>query len=267
MKWLIKGYINIAITGEQGCGKTTWLKALVRFIPEDLTIRVQELAFETNLRYTYPSRNVIAFQETDSVSSQDGLDVQKKTNGCVNILGEVATAEAASWVVQTSMVASLFSLFTHHAKTTPDLVLALRNNLMDAHAGSGFSNEKAAEELVAKVININCHQKKLGNHRFTEMIDEIVPIRDRRYPSERNSSLDDQTKMLKDTVEYTHRVTDRANFEVRTLVRFDAQRGRYMMCSLPTQETMDRIRGNLNRNEREMFEHDMEMLGSYIGKR
>ena len=58
------------------------------------------------------------------------MDVQKKTDGSVNIIGEVATDPVASWMIQAAQVASKFTLFTHHAKTFPDLVTALRNSML-----------------------------------------------------------------------------------------------------------------------------------------
>ena len=45
---------------------------------------------------------------------------KKKTDGSVNIIGEVATDPVASWMIQAAQVASKFTLFTHHAKTFPN---------------------------------------------------------------------------------------------------------------------------------------------------
>ena len=257
MKWFIKGYRNIAVTGSQGTGKSTTLKSLIRFIPSDLNLRIQELAFELNLRYTYPDRNIVTFQETDSISAQDGLNLQKKTNGSVNIIGEVATAEAASWIIQTAMVASLFSMFTHHAKTAHDLVIAIRNNLLET---GGYSNEKAAEEMVATVINIDMHMEKLKGHRFCSRITEIIPIRDRRYPSQLDDKLDDKAALIKDSMEYEHRITDRELFKTVNLCEW--HNGRYVMVNMPTEETMIDMRSKMTAQEEEYFIKDMEWLRS-----
>ncbi len=270
MKWFIKGYRTIAITGEQGCGKSTTLKSLVSFIPEFINLRIQEAAFELNLRYTYPDRNIETFQETESISAQEGLDLQKKTNGGANIVGEVATAEAANWIIQTAMVASLFTIFTHHAKTAYDLIIALRNNLLQA---GGYSNEKAAEEMVSKVINIDFHMAKMKRHRYCERITEIIPIRDRRYPSEKpeNADLSVREKLDIDTVEYQKRITDRQVFETVNLVEWvpndtdtDDITGRYIMRRMPSNEMMMEIRSKLSTKEEQLFLQDMETLRSLI---
>jgi len=269
MKWFIKGYRTIAITGSQGTGKSTTLKSLIRFIPEDLNLRIQELAFELNLRYTYPDRNIVTFQETESITAQEGLNLQKKTNGSVNIIGEVATAEAASWVVQTAMVASLYTLFTHHAKTAYDLVIAIRNNLLET---GGYSNEKAAEEMVAKVLNIDFHMEKMKGHRFCSRITEIIPIRDRRYPSEKNDNTGKTPAEIleADTIEYQKRVTDRQVFETVNIMEWvpneegAASKGRYVMRRMPSDEMMLAIRANLSVEEEKQFLKDMELLASKI---
>ncbi|MCX7772102.1 MAG: pilus assembly protein CpaF [Clostridia bacterium] len=100
MRWLIKGCRVTAITGFQGTGKTTLLMSIIKFINHTFTLRIQEMAFELHLRKLYPKRNIVSFRETATVSGQEGLDLQKKTDGTVNIMGEVATAPVASWMIQ-----------------------------------------------------------------------------------------------------------------------------------------------------------------------
>ena len=86
LKFLVKGARIISLTGEQGCGKTTMLMGMIENIYETMNIRVQETAFELHLRKIYPTRNILSFRETDTISGQMGLDVQKKTDGSVNII-------------------------------------------------------------------------------------------------------------------------------------------------------------------------------------
>lgn len=173
LELMIQGEQIIGITGEQGSGKTTLLKSLIRFIHPSYTLRVQELVFELHLREIYPERNIVSFRETAEISGREGLDLQKKTDGTVNIIGEVASAPVASWLVMISQVASKFTLFTHHAKTTENLVLSLRNDLMITGA---FHNEEAALEQVKASIRFDVHMTKdMKGHRFIERICEIVP--------------------------------------------------------------------------------------------
>lgn len=157
MKWLIKGCQVTAITGEQGSGKTTLLMSLIQYIHPSYNLRIQELSFELHLRKIYPKRNIVTFRETDTISGRESLDFQKKSDGTVSILGEVATNEVCCWLISMSQVASLFTLFTHHAKTTRNLIIAMRNALL---MEGGFKNEKVAEEQVVEAINFDIHMKK-----------------------------------------------------------------------------------------------------------
>ena len=173
LRYLVKGGRIMAITGSQGSGKTTLLMALIKHIYGTLTLRIQEMAFELHLRKVYPMRNILTFRETEFVSGQAGLDLQKKTDGAVNILGEVATDEVAALMLQTAQVASLFTLFTHHAKTTADLVLSLRNSLLKCNI---FRDEAVAEEQVTEVVQFDIHLgKDYNGNRYVERITEIIP--------------------------------------------------------------------------------------------
>ena len=86
LKYLVKGARIISLTGEQGCGKTTMLMAMIEDIYETMNLRITETAFELHLRKIYPTRNILSMRETETISGQDCLDVQKKTDGSVNII-------------------------------------------------------------------------------------------------------------------------------------------------------------------------------------
>ncbi|MFL0374947.1 ATPase, T2SS/T4P/T4SS family [Paenibacillus amylolyticus] len=173
LQFLMKGSRITAVTGAQGSGKTTLLMAMVKHIYASYTLRVQEMAFELQLRRIYSRRNILSFRETEHISGQQGLDLQKKTDGTVNILGEVASDEVAAWMIQMSQVASLFTLFTHHAKTFRDLVFSLRNSLLKTGM---FQHEHIAEEQVVSVINFDVHMKKdAEGRRYIERITECLP--------------------------------------------------------------------------------------------
>lgn len=174
IEFLAKGNCITSITGAQASGKTTLLMAMIGKIYPFHTIRVQELAFELNLRRLYPKRNILSFRETNKISGQMGLDLQKKTDGSVQIIGEIATDDVASWMIQTAQVASAFTIFTHHAKTVKDLVLSLRNSLLKCDI---FSNESIAEEQVINVLNFDIHlNKDYDGRRYIERITEIIPL-------------------------------------------------------------------------------------------
>lgn len=173
LSWLMKGCQITGITGMQGCGKTTLLMALVEEIPIEYTIRVLELAFELHLRERYSTRNIITFRETTSVSGFDGLEVQKKTDGSVTVIGEIANARVAAWMIESGQSGSLFTLFTHHARSTKALVYSLRNSLLRE---AKFQSENIALSQVLEVVrfDVHLHMSREG-HRYIERISEIVP--------------------------------------------------------------------------------------------
>lgn len=226
IKYLAKGGRISAITGSQGSGKTTLLMAMVGEIYSQLTIRVQEMSSELHLRRLYPNRNILSFKETNSISGQEGLDLQKKTDGSVNILGEVASDEVAAWMIQMAQVASLFTIFTHHAKKSEDLVLSLRNSLLKEDV---FRNEKVAEEQVVDVLDFDIHLRKDYNgKRYIERITEIKALDrgltlDRSYRDrEGGEKIEGFMDTLCDFFDY---ISAGKRFLTRDIIRF--QNGRY----------------------------------------
>ena len=79
-------------------------------------------------------------------------------------------------MIQAAQVASKFTLFTHHAKTFPDLVTALRNSMLRTGV---FTNEKVAEEQVVQVLNFDIHLvKDFRGRRYIQRVTECIPIQD-----------------------------------------------------------------------------------------
>ena len=214
LRFLVKGARVTSLAGEQGCGKTTMLMAMIDSIYDSYNIRVQETAFELHLRKIYPTRNILTFRETETISGQEGLDVQKKTDGSVNILGEVATHPVAAWMIQMAQVASKFTLFTHHAKTFKDLVTALRNSLL---AIGMFNDEKVAEMQVVGVLNFDIHLKKdFNGRRFIERVTECVPIDNKNeysFAHREMATMEEKMDILIDNAtRYFAKITDKEVF-------------------------------------------------------
>lgn len=262
IKYLAKGGMITAITGQQGSGKTTLLMAMIRHIYASLTLRIQEMAFELNLRTLYPHRNILTFKETENISGQQGLDIQKKTDGSVNILGEVATDPVAAWMIQMAQVASLFTLFTHHAKTTSDLIYSLRNSLLKCEM---FNNEKIAEQQVVSVLDFDIHlSRDYRGKRYIERITEIVATPELPYPQD---YLDKDTIDLKaasfmeTSTEYFRRVTDRKTFETRNIIEY--RNGCYVAANPISEERVQKMKQAMTETDAEAFEAFLEM---YFGR-
>ncbi len=265
LDYLMKGAQVTAVTGEQGSGKTTLLMAMVKSIYGTFNLRIQELAFELHLRRLYPERNTLAFRETEKIGGQEGLDLQKKTDGTVNILGEVATDPVAAWAVQMSQVASKFTVFSHHAKTLKDLIWSLRNSLLKTGT---FQNERIAEEQVASVIAFDVHlEKQRDGTRYIERVTECVTIEaDQEVFAELVRRLDaeqDETSVLKiwarANLDYYRRLTGRS-FEARNIIEF--RDGAYVPVHRPTPGTIERMTVNMSREDAAEFS---DFLDRYWG--
>ena len=258
LKYLVKGARIISITGEQGCGKTTMLMGMIENIYETMNIRVQETAFELHLRKIYPTRNILTFRETDTISGQEGLDVQKKTDGSVNIIGEVATDPVASWMIQAAQVASKFTLFTHHAKTFPNLVTALRNSMLRTGV---FKNEKTAEEQVVQVLNFDIHLKKdFKGKRYVERITECIPIEDKNeytFDHRKENTLEGKfDKFFDNATHYFEKVTDRQLYTYRNILEYVD--GEYVITNPITDENLRGMRENMDSSDLDQFDSFVE---------
>ena len=258
LKYLVKGARITAITGEQGSGKTTLLMGMIENIYETMNIRVQETAFELHLRKIYPTRNILTFRETDTISGQEGLDVQKKTDGSVNIIGEVATDPVASWMIQAAQVASKFTLFTHHAKTFPNLVTALRNSMLRTGV---FTDEKTAEEQVVQVLNFDIHQiKDFRGKRYIERITECIPIESKseyNFDHRKEKTLEGKfDKFFDNATRFFEKSTDKQLYTYRNIMEYID--GEYVITNPISDQNLRDMRNNMDAADVEQFDKFVE---------
>lgn len=243
LKWSIKGCTNIVFTGEGGSGKTTLLKSVIKNIPRSLTLRIQEQIFELHLERLFKKKNITTFKETPSVTGQEGVTLNRRTDGAVNILGEIIKYGVASWFIQMSQAGSKFTMCTHHAVTTKKLVEWMKDALLKEGGYSGSSVKDATKEVV-DTIDFDVHMVKDSEtgHRYIERINEIVPCEDEPYPEK----LHDQFKT------FFERMTNPVIYEVREIVRFENDS--YILVNKPSNETLEKIKSNLNKKEKIEFE-------------
>lgn len=215
---LMRGQTTCAVTGRQGSGKTTLMSSIIRFIDPRYTIRVLEMAPELYLRELYPTRNILSVQETTTVTAAELQDALKKSDAAVSIVGEVATDIIAARMIQMGQVASIFTVFSHHANTPKDLVFALRNSLVNA---GGFSNMSTAERQVIDVVKVDIHLDYTPDgKRYIERVSEIIPLPEGvPYPELDKSDLEFSKASL--DREYYERSTDRVSFTTHDILRYD----------------------------------------------
>ena len=234
------------------------LMAMIENIYETMNLRITETAFELHLRKIYPTRNILSMRETETISGQDCLDVQKKTDGSVNIIGEVATDPVASWMIQSAQVASKFTLFTHHAKTFPDLVTALRNSMLRAGV---FKDEKTAEEQVVQVLNFDIHLvKDFRGRRYIERITECIPVEDKNeytFDHRKEKTLEGKfDKFFDNATHYFTKSTDKKLYVYRNVL--ENVDGEYVMTNPITDKNIKEMRNNMDESDIEGFDKFVE---------
>jgi len=237
LKWMVKGCLSIAITGEMGSGKTTLLKLLIQFIEEHYPIRVYEQVYELNLNKAYPNRNILSLRDSPEVSGQNILNVMKKTDGTVLILGEVASHEAANYFVEISQISKM-TLCSHHAETTEDLISYFKISQLRE---GGFHKEDLAEYQAANAINIDIHMENKNGHRYISRITEIIPYYKKDMPG----------GLVEATQEYYKRRTSPVTFETRDILSFID--GKYVILQGFSEKIQRHILYNLPDSERQEF--------------
>jgi Type IV secretory pathway, VirB11 components, and related ATPases involved in archaeal flagella biosynthesis len=253
VKFLIMGEENIALTGEQRTGKTTFMMSIIQFIKSSYTIRIVEKESELNLRNVYPERDILSFKDIETFKGQEELNIIKKTDGSVNLIGEVADYEQAAWAIQTGETGSNQVMFTGHMKTPELLIDYFRTAMLSTTPGS---TSKIEEALCARVLNINIHlSKTISGHRFVERVTMIVPRVLEEYPKD----LQDAQR------EYFIRQTDRPTFEAVDLLRWVD--GEYIFVGEFTPEVAERIAFKLSEKERYEFKLLCERMGEEVRDR
>ena len=249
IEYLMRGQITCGVTGRQGSGKTTLMSSIIRYIDPRYTIRVLEMAPELYLRELYPTRNILSIQETTTVTAAEGQDALKKSDAAVSIVGEVATDIIAARMIQMGQVASIYTIFSHHANTAKDLVFALRNSLVNA---GGFSNMQTAEKQVVDVVHCDIHlDYTTDGKRYVERISEIVPLEEGiPYPE---LDENDPLSMSRVTREYYTRSTDRIGFYTHDILRYDVSTHTYYTVDRFSKPIEDKIINNLEGELKEQF--------------
>lgn len=175
IKWFMVGRVTCAFTGRQGTGKTTAMIAAIAYIDARLTVRILEMAPEMYLRERYPDRNIYSVSETQHVTAAELQDALKKSDAAVSIVGEVATDAIAARMIQMGQVASLFTIFSHHANRSKDLINAITNSIVATNGGGATA--ATVQPQVIDVIKIDVHMDfDVTGYRYFERITEIIPV-------------------------------------------------------------------------------------------
>lgn len=161
-------------------------------------------------------------------------------------------------MIQAAQVASKFTLFTHHAKTFPDLVTALRNSMLRTGV---FKNEKTAEEQVVQVLNFDIHLvKDFKGKRYVERITECIPVENKNeytFNHKKEKTLEGKFDSFFDNA--THfftKITDKQLFIYKNILEYVD--GEYLVTNPITANNIKEMKINMEDTDVQNFDRFIE---------
>lgn len=268
IKFLMKAEVTTFFTGQQNTGKTTLMASAIEDV-EMVNIRVLEMAFELALREAYPNRDIFTVKPTDYVTSAELQDILKKTDAYLSMVGEIAQDIVAARALQFCIIASAFTIASHHAKDDDGLVEGLAQSLV---ACGEYKDHNVAMSTVLDAIHSNVHLDfmDVGTERlrFIEYISEIRKL-DTIQPYPEVSELWKQVRhefdcksdnmataflaFAKLTREYYTRSTDRPRFTSRKIIHFNKETLTYEPGEWYSPEMMEHFMKKLHGEDRREF--------------
>ena len=161
-------------------------------------------------------------------------------------------------MIQSAQVASKFTLFTHHAKTFPDLVTALRNSMLRAGV---FRNERTAEEQVVQVLNFGIHLvKDFRGRRYIERITECIPVEDKNeytFDYRKEKSLEGKLdKFMDNATMYFTKSTNRELYKYVNIMEYHD--GTYVLTNPISEHNIKEMRENMDDSDMVEFDKFLE---------
>ena len=161
-------------------------------------------------------------------------------------------------MIQSAQVASKFTLFTHHAKTFPDLVTALRNSMLRAGV---FKDEKTAEEQVVQVLNFDIHLvKDFRGRRYIERVTECIPVENKNeynFEHRKEKTLEVKfDKFFDNATRYFAKSTDKQLYTYRNILEYVD--GEYVLTNPITTKNIREMRNNMDSADLEEFDKFVE---------
>ena len=161
-------------------------------------------------------------------------------------------------MIQSAQVASKFTLFTHHAKTFPDLVTALRNSMLRAGV---FKDERTAEEQVVSVLNFDIHLvKDFRGRRYIERVTECIPVEDKNeytFDHRKEKTLEGKLdKFMDNATIFFSKTTNRELYKYRNILEY--QDGNYVLTNPISDHNIKEMRNNMDDSDIEGFNNFLE---------
>ena len=163
-------------------------------------------------------------------------------------------------MIQSAQVASKFTLFTHHAKTFPDLVTALRNSMLRAGV---FNDERTAEEQVVQVLNFDVHLvKDFRGRRYIERVTECIPVEEKNeytFDHRKEKTLEGKIdKFMDNATIYFTKTTNRELYKYVNILEY--QDGTYVLTNPISEKNIKEMRENMDDTDAKEFDNFLERV-------
>lgn len=251
VRYLMMGQVTCGFTGRQGSGKTTLMKYAITAADARLNLRVLELTFEMYLREIYPERDILAVQETEWVTAAALQDALKKSDAAISIVGEVASDIIAARMIQMGQVASIFTIFSHHANRTEDLIQAITNSIVASSHGAATPD--TVEPQVLDVIKVDIHlDYDVEGNRYIERITEVRRLDNaiKYVPITQNNAT---YALAENQKRYYEKITDTRRFIAVDVLHFDTQTWAYVTDEFFSETLTKHILSRLPKTEVDGF--------------
>ena len=161
-------------------------------------------------------------------------------------------------MIQSAQVASKFTLFTHHAKTFPNLVTALRNSMLRSGV---FTDEKTAEEQVVQVLNFDIHLvKDFRGRRYIERVTECIPVEQKNeyvFEHKNNENMEEKfDRFIDNTTKYFTKVTNKELYKHVNIMEY--HNDEYVITNKISDENLREMRNNMSAEDAEEFDKFVE---------
>jgi pilus assembly protein CpaF len=161
-------------------------------------------------------------------------------------------------MIQAAQVASKFTLFTHHAKTFPNLVTALRNSMLRTGV---FTNEKTAEEQVVQVLNFDIHLvKDFRGRRYIERVTECIPLEDKNdytFEHQQEKTMEGKIqKFMDNATKYFTKVTNKELYKYVNIMEYINDE--YVITNKISDYNLNEMRNNMDASDVDEFDAFIE---------
>ena len=252
IEWMVRGMLNIIISGDMGSGKTTFLKEIMKYFDQRYEIRTFEPEFELWLNNLYTGLNIVPFRKTEDVSIIEAINLGMKTEAMIMLLGEINDAAQANAFITLTQRGTKCTFATCHTNSPSKMIDYFRNSTLSKEGI--FTDEMTAEEQVADAIDIDIHwEKSPDGVRYISYIAEIIPLP--RTMVETGDS-------LKDIALHLGVLARRRAFETREIVVYED--GKYYLKNNLSEGSVKKIIKNLSFEDREKFKVFYEKVGQIV---